>query len=257
MPTFVPLQRRSLANQIQSQLRQAVADGRYGVGDALPSERELANLFGASRVAVREALLTLQTQGLINRAHGRTARVSEVKALPSMNAEGITLPIQASDGNVRDVKQARMLLEVEMVRLAALSMTPEGKIILLKALQLNRDAISNGPVFFATDMALHTAIASLSGNALFISMTSEMLSWLTRFRRDVVHLEGLNMLSFREHAGIVDRIVERDANGAVQAMSDHLSRSHMAYDRLHSVQSLQIQDSKIPIEKKSRKIIRV
>jgi DNA-binding FadR family transcriptional regulator len=103
-------------------------------------------------------------------------------------------------------------------------------------------------------MALHTAIASMSGNALFISMTSEMLTWLTRFRRDVVHLEGLNMLSFREHAGIVDRIVEQDANGAVQAMVDHLSRSHIAYDRLHSLQSSQIQDKK-PLIKKNRKYL--
>ncbi|RZJ08557.1 MAG: FCD domain-containing protein [Haliea sp.] len=235
---FTPLQRRTLADQILTQLRDAMASGRYGAGTSLPSERELASQFGASRVAVREALLTLQAQGLVDRAHGRAARVAQVQPALAVQTEVIHLPAQPSEGNVRDVKQARMLLEVEMVRLAAMAMTPERMAVLRAALQANRDAISNSAAFLATDMALHSTIAAMSGNALFIAMSREMLDWLARFRTDVVHMEGSDMLSHREHARIVERILARDADGAAQAMVDHLSRSHLAYDRLHSLQTM-------------------
>lgn len=233
---FLPLQRRTLADQILAQLREAIASGRYRPGDALPSERELALQFGASRVAVREALLTLQSHGMLERSHGRAARVAQIQPAPVLANEIIRLPAQPDETNVRDVKQARLLLEVEMVRLAAMSMTPERMEVLSAALQANRDAISNSAAFLETDMALHSTIASMSGNALFMAMSRQMLGWLARFRMDVVHMEGSDLLSHREHARIVERILARDAEGAALAMVEHLSRSHLAYGRLHSLQ---------------------
>lgn len=241
--TFTSPLRLTVSGQIQTQLREAIARGDYAGGKPLPSERELVGLFGASRVAVREALVALQAEGVIERSHGRAARVLP-PAVPSMqrmaalgespaaSAQVILLPDLPSEANVRDVKQARMFLEVEMVRLAASSVDAAGSETLRAALQANRDAISNSTAFLATDMALHSAIAAISGNALFVAMSREMLAWLSRLRTDVVHLEGSDMLSHREHARIVDLIVARDADGAARAMVEHLSRSHQAYGRL-------------------------
>jgi len=240
---FTTVQRSTLADQILAQLTDAIANGLYGAGETLPSERELATMFGVSRVAVREALLTLQAQGLIDRSHGRASRVAYSQPALAPQTEVIRLPAQPSETDVRDVKQARMLVEVEMVRLAALSITPLTATALRSALQANRDAISNSSLFLSTDMALHSLIASLSGNALFIAMSREMLGWLARLRTDVVHLEGSDMLSHREHTRIVERILARDGDAAAQAMVEHLSRSHLAYGRLHSLQTLPPQPS--------------
>lgn len=236
MTSFAPLVRVKLADQIFNQLRDAIRDGHYRQGEQLPSERELASMFGASRVAIREALVTLQAQGLIERSHGRTARVSRERQRSWAGALTVRLPEVPSERDVRDVKQARIFLEIEMARVAARTCSPSDADILRSALEANRRAISDPQLFLQTDMALHEAIASLSGNALFVGMGHDFLSWLARFQTDAVHIEGSVMLSHREHAQIVELIVAHDQDGAAKAMFDHLSRTHLAYGRLHSLQ---------------------
>jgi DNA-binding GntR family transcriptional regulator len=53
-----------------------------------------------------------------------------------------------------------------------------------------------------------------------------------------VHVEGSVMLSYREHARIIELILARDPDEAAKAMFEHLSRIHLAYGRLNSLQSL-------------------
>jgi len=243
--TFTPLLRFTLSDQILNQLRDAIANGQYLAGDSLPSERELVVLFGASRVAVREALVALQAQGLIERSHGKPARVAPPFQAAKMNAEVLFLPDHPSEINVQDVKQARLLLEVEMVRLAAQSSTTADAERLRDALEANRKAISDSASFLTTDMAMHSLIASISGNALFVAMSRDMLGWLARFQTDAVHIEGSVMLSHREHVRIIDLIIARDPDGAAKAMVEHLSRSHLAYGRLHSLQAPPTENTKL------------
>src|SRR3982750_619857 len=56
---------RRLYEQIAQQLAQAIADGKYEVGQRLPSERELAQTFEVSRPTVREAIIALELDGLV------------------------------------------------------------------------------------------------------------------------------------------------------------------------------------------------
>ncbi len=237
MAVFKPLVRAKLADQITHQLQEAIQKGHYRPGDRLPSERELAGMLAASRVAVREALVTLQARGLIDRSHGRTARVSVERAHPWGGAETIRLPDNPSEKDVLDVKQLRIFLEIEMARIAARTCTAADAERLRGALEANRKAISDPHAFLATDMALHKAIAGLSGNALFAAVGYDLLNWLARFQAEAVHIEGSVMLSHREHARIIDLIIARDQEEAARAMFDHLSRTHQAYGRLsHSLQ---------------------
>ncbi len=236
--SFTPLVRTTLSEQIVNQIREAIGSGRYAAGAVLPSERELVRAFGASRVAVREALVALQAQGVIERAHGKAAQVAVPRAASAMTREVMHLPENPSENAVRDVKQARLLLEVEMARIAARIGTPADAERLRGALEANRKAISDSVTFLETDMAMHSLIASISGNALFAAMSRDMLGWLARFQSEAVHVEGSVMLSHREHAKIIEFVIEHDADGAAKAMHEHLSRSHLAYGRLHSQQAL-------------------
>jgi DNA-binding FadR family transcriptional regulator len=160
------------------------------------------------------------------------------------------LPDHPSEHTVRDVKQARMLLEVEMVGIAARSCTPADAERLKEALEANRKAISDSTAFLETDMAMHSMIARISGNSLFVAMSRDMLGWLARFQTDAVHVEGSVMLSYREHVRIIELIVAHDPDGAAKAMYEHLSRSHLAYGRLSSQQALLV-DSREPTRAKS------
>jgi DNA-binding FadR family transcriptional regulator len=233
MTTFKPLVRHKLADQILDQLREAIANGQYRQGEPLPSERNLATVFGASRVAVREALVALQAQGLVERSHGRTARVLPEQADIWAEAEAIRLPGAPTERDVRNVRQMRVFLEVEMARNAAQTCSAQDAERLRNALEANRKAIADPRVFLQTDMALHTTIAGLSDNPLLAATACDLLNWLARFQTEAVHIEGSVMLSYREHARIVETIVARDPDAAAKAMFEHLSRTHMAYGRLH------------------------
>lgn len=232
MTTFKPLVRLKLADQIVDQLRDAIDRGQYRQGEPLPSERTLAEVFGASRVAVREALVALQAQGLVERAHGRTARVLPERANAWAESEVIRLPGDPTERDVRNVRQMRVFLEVEMARSAAQTCSAQEAERLKGALEANRKAIADPRLFLQTDMALHMAIADLSDNPLFVAMARDLLNWLARFQTEAVHIEGSVMLSHREHARIVGTIVAHDAEAAAKAMFEHLSRTHMAYGRL-------------------------
>lgn len=233
MTTFKPLVRHKLADQILDQLREAIANGQYRQGEPLPSERTLATVFGASRVAVREALVALQAQGLVERSHGRTARVLPEQADIWAEAEAIRLPGAPTERDVRNVRQMRVFLEVEMARNAAQTCSAQDAERLRNALEANRKAIADPRVFLQTDMALHTTIVGLSDNPLLVATARDLLNWLARFQTEAVHIEGSVMLSYREHARIVETIVARDPDAAAKAMFEHLSRTHMAYGRLH------------------------
>lgn len=71
--------RATLYVEIMDYLRQQIRDGVLKPGDRIPSERELALRFGASRMTVRHALDQLAWEGILNRRQGRGTFVAEPK----------------------------------------------------------------------------------------------------------------------------------------------------------------------------------
>ena len=63
--TSIPLLRYSIRDQVVDRLQQAIADGHYAVGQALPSEREMAQRFDVSRSTLRQSLKDLAGMGLV------------------------------------------------------------------------------------------------------------------------------------------------------------------------------------------------
>ena len=228
---------RKLRDGVLEQLLAAVERGAYPPGAELPSERELMAQMHVGRPAVREALMVLEQRGLIEIAHGRRARIREPDLLGSVElARRITLAasqdLDRDASSVTDLTEARHLFETTMVRLAAERITPTGAALLKRALLENRRAISDAEAYLATDMALHRTIAALADNPLCAAVGDALFTWLPRFRIRMVHVEGANLLSYDEHARIVERIAARDPKGAVQAIDAHLARSHSLYQRL-------------------------
>ena len=72
MPESIdPTSDRPVYRQIADQLRQAIREGRYGEGDALPSETALAETYGVTRMTARQAMDVLKGEGLVRSEHGR------------------------------------------------------------------------------------------------------------------------------------------------------------------------------------------
>ena len=197
-------------------------------------------LLGVGRVAVREALHSLQERGVIAIRHGRRAQVLEPSSAllaPRLAeaAEYVLASFGGAEASPRDdVLEARILFESAMARLAAERATDADIARLRSALAANRATVAQDLEYLDTDLALHRVIAALSGNALFVAISEGMLGWLRRFRGDLVRVAGANRVSHREHALIVERIAARDLDGAARAMEAHLRRSNALYRKLAS-----------------------
>ncbi len=228
---FEAVPRRRLSQGVVGQIAAAIRSGEYPPGTALPSERALMSAFAVGRPAVREALLRLEAEGLIAIHHGRRARVVDPSA--SEFARGLEAAAarvtSRGDRFVEDVKETRLVLEVAMARRAAEVAGPENVQILMAALAENQRAISDRNRYLETDIAFHRTIAAMTGNAIFEAAAGVILEWLARFRVDCVHVEGANLLSYDEHAGIAHAIAARDPDAAAQAMTRHQQRSHALY----------------------------
>jgi DNA-binding FadR family transcriptional regulator len=99
----------------------------------------------------------------------------------------------------------------------------------MAALAENQRAISDRARYLQTDIAFHRTIATMTGNAIFEAAAGVILEWLARFRVDCVHVEGANLLSYDEHAGIARAIAAGDPDAAAEAMTRHQQRSHALY----------------------------
>jgi DNA-binding FadR family transcriptional regulator len=142
--------------QIADQLVAAVRENRLSVGDRLPSERELAQLFGVSRPTVREAVAALELAGVVE---AQTGRGTVVVATPSRVAMwGVeVLPPQ--------VLEARLAIEPELARLAAEKRYPEDMTKLESALaEVEAEFAATGS--FASDLAIHRAVAEAARNPI-------------------------------------------------------------------------------------------
>ncbi|RKR07220.1 GntR family transcriptional regulator [Kushneria sinocarnis] len=232
-----PIRRRKLSDEVLERLLTLIRSGQLQPGDQLPPERELMASYGVGRPAVREAMQQLASMGMITINHGERARVSEV-TIQSMIAHfdnTARFLLDESTENIDHLKQARLFFETGMVRMAA-ERAGEADIARLQALIDEMQQSEHGEAFIERDMAFHHAIAKLSGNPIFAATAYAMLHWLKDYHTGIVSFRGAEDVSIREHQRIAERLAAHDADGAEQAMRDHLTRASERY-RLRSESS--------------------
>lgn len=225
-----PVVRRKLADEVRDRLLTMIR-GELQPGDRLPSERDLMDRFSVGRPAVREALQSLGTAGLIEINHGERARVAVPDTRTMFDRMGQTMLhlLQTSPTTLEHLKQARILFEVGMVKAAAQNATAEDVQRLEQALERQRGALNDVPEFVKSDMAFHTAIASISGNSVCVILSEAMLDWLFNFRTDLLRLPGSEFITLAEHGRLLAAIAAHDVDEAERAMLDHLTRANERY----------------------------
>ncbi len=72
MPNFKPIKQPRISDEVFHQLKESILSNGFKAGDKLPPERELADQFQVSRVAIREAIRTLENAGFLEIRQGST-----------------------------------------------------------------------------------------------------------------------------------------------------------------------------------------
>jgi DNA-binding FadR family transcriptional regulator len=225
--------RRKLSDEILDRLLLMIEQGEVEPGGFLPSERDLMQRFGVGRPAVREALQALAGMGIIQIQHGERARLTSMG--PSTVLEQVDRTVrhllQTSPETRDHLREARLMFETGMVRLAARNATPAQVAQLREALAAQEASAGHPARFVAADMAFHKTIAGMAGNPIYTAVSQAMLQWVFEMFPRLLRVPGTESLTLREHREVLEAIAARDEEGAVRALSTHLLRSNPLYQK--------------------------
>ncbi|MBX3605629.1 MAG: FadR family transcriptional regulator [Piscinibacter sp.] len=216
---------RRLYRQIAEQLRTLIRQGEYAVGSRLPAERDLAVQLGVSRPSVREALIALEVEGLVEVRVGSGVHV--VAREPS--ARGLAAA-QVEEFGLFEIIRARQLVEGELAAIVARSASPELLRELRGALVRMEDEIAAGAMPIAGDRLFHLLIAQAADNGPLLRMVTQLYDMRNSplFEKFGHHFE--DAASWRkavaEHRAVVKALAAHDPEAARAAMQRHLQRSH-------------------------------
>ena len=212
---------RRLYRQIADQLRGLVERGEYEVGSRLPPERDLALQLGVSRPSVREALIALEVEGLVEVRMGSGIYVRPL-------AEASIRPVSA-EGPLETIR-ARQLIESELAAHAASHMNKAQVVGLKNALALMQQEVDSGHTPTRGDRLFHLRIAEAAENSVLQRVVCELFDERHNplFEQLGNHFETASSwaAAIEEHQAVIDAIARHSADGARAAMAAHLSNSH-------------------------------
>ena len=226
MQGFSPVSSNKLYIQIYNQLREAITSGRYAVGEKLPSEKEFCQIFNVSRVPVREALCALELNGLVDSIQGGGVYVKAQQTQEELPQ--IVEP--------QEIIRARMVLEPDIAREAALHLDDENRRILEEILTKFRVESRLGVITKETDRSFHLALAKASGSTMYVMIMDlvfkamEQELWELILSRTIAtqrYQDQNNM----EHIRICEAILDGRADDAHEFMKSHMA---MLYERYWS-----------------------
>lgn len=218
-----PVRRVRLSQQIVVEVCRLIREGHLNVGDALPPERELAERFSVSRASVREALRGLEVAGIVETRHGGGTYVRD---LADFGIESpLALLLAASDDNVGDLWEMRMLVEPAIAARAAArggETDTERMESILSQQHAAYEADASHDYVIRLDRELHTTIASASGNVVAVRIIQLINQLLYQDRTHFVTSRQRRKLALDRHGEIVAAIRKQDPRTAAGAMRTHL-----------------------------------
>ncbi|NLH68763.1 MAG: FadR family transcriptional regulator [Brooklawnia sp.] len=217
---------------VLAHIEQQILSGKLVVGSVLTPERDLAQQLGVSRTAVREALRTLQAQGLITSQVGAGPNSGTRIADAHSPALGklLQMHVALSQFPIDDVVDARIMLERRNVELAAAHASLEDLAKLGIVLASMEDPQIGLDQFNRLDTAFHVGIAELGGNQLVIVLTTAVrqalagpikqasmkLTDYATFRADLI----------RQHRGVFEAVASREPARAADLIEEHIRHAY-------------------------------
>lgn len=210
-----------LYERIEEQIAADIERGIYAVGQRLPSERDLAQNFAVSRTTIREAMIALELDGLVEVRTGSGVYVT--RKSPPEGGHG------SRDIGPFELLEARRAIEGEACAMAAMRITDEQLAQLSQLVKEMRDENKrNVELSEAADRRFHELIAAATDNSGMISAVQMLWDARLRSPQNRSMSAKVRALGIKpridEHIAIVNALKKRDANAARAAMRDHLTR---------------------------------
>lgn len=221
-----PIQRESVAEMVVRRILDMVKAGVLKAGDALPPERDLALSLDVSRPSVREAMRGLAVLGVVKSRQGGGAYISDLG--PDALLGPIQFYLSLESMNIRELYDARSLIESDVARRAAVNITDADLARLETVLAIQHDTIGDPLAFRKSDFEFHEIIWIGSGNA-FLKRIGESLNVLgLEFRKRASERPGVLEQSLQDHRRLLDALKARDPAAAAAAAEAHMQNVYQS-----------------------------
>lgn len=225
---FTKLPRNPVYEQVAAHLRNAILSGELPAGHQLPSERELMESFGVGRTSIREALRSLETQGLVS-ATGRTsARLISVPRGDGPLRTALSHLVSLGEIELGDLVEVRCALESAALTIA--SRHPRADAITTAEVALrDMQAVDESGIerFDAADVRFHLALVEAAGNRAIHMMMLAIRDEIGRHLRGAISLladrDTVLARLATEHAEILGAVKDGDGPLAAQLVRDHIT----------------------------------
>lgn len=214
-----------LPQVVARRIQQMVLDGALKPGDRIPSQRILSDQFNVSRASLREALLTLETLGLIKTEPGRGTFVT----LGSQPADS-SLKWRYSDSfSMAEVFETRVMLESQIAENAAASIDAEALAALTAATDEMESVWEAGDLLanVEADLRFHMTIAKSCTNRMLQTLYETVQTLLTETQRQPIPRTNPSRMrdSVAEHRAIIAALAMGDGKAARAAMQGHVTNT--------------------------------
>jgi GntR family transcriptional repressor for pyruvate dehydrogenase complex len=201
----------------------------------LPGERELAQVFGASRSSVREALGVLEALRVIERRPQSGIYVRAAASEPSVEAFVLqeALHVRSSTAEYEQAQEARIIHEVEAVRLAARRRAPGDLATMQAIIEGARKNLRDRRNLADDDEAFHLALIDAARNPILLRIAKSLYLMTRSIRHSYFEAAGSGAQSIREHVKILEAVAQRDPGRAAKLLIRHYAGSSARWKRVH------------------------
>jgi GntR family transcriptional regulator, transcriptional repressor for pyruvate dehydrogenase complex len=221
---FKRIRLERVSEKVANQLKRAIGDGLFRVGDRLPSERDLADQMGVSRPSIREAIQQLELQGILETIHGGGSIVR------NLTEQEIRKPIEIVLGDDRqrvlELTEVRAFMETWAAKQAAKNRTDDELERIRTYLEEMEHDFEKGEIRAELDFKFHAEIAAAAHNTIFSHLMNsiyELIGYSIRVHREQVFTTREDQQTiFHSHLQVFKAIQNQDPDAAEAAMNQHL-----------------------------------
>jgi DNA-binding FadR family transcriptional regulator len=221
MPNFKPIRQPRVSEEVYLQLKEAILSNEFRSGDKLPPERELAEQFQVSRVAIREAIRILENSGFLTIRQGAAGGAFVTDLTFEQLASACLDLFLANKISIHQLHQVRMLIEPEVARLATIKADEESKRRLEAAFEAEHPPGATLIEDITSAIKVHFILAEMCGNPFLeaivnsvIKMNASILEVMKPHPPNIIHPPGF-------HKPVVEAVLSGDPEAAAGAMKKH------------------------------------
>ncbi len=219
---FQPVESTNLYKSISERIKKAIFKDHLKPGDKLPSEKDLSNYFNVSKTSLREALRTLEAEGLIEIRKGVSGGAF-VREVDCETACGFFFNyIYFQKPTLSEFSQIRTILELSIIDIIVPIMTKEDLANIEKNLEKTREVLNKGQYIYELDLSFHRMLVAITKNRILEFVLEALKHSVFEIKSILQPDYEFSKSIYEHHKRIFEAIKDGDAERAKAEMYNHI-----------------------------------